>query len=178
MTNLPELQRSLDPAIHALGIQGTEIQSSIYRWHNEALLRLQDSVKVNTYFQLAFAHYHALLLFLSRDFTYYPCWDSTTAPLLPQSDIKHHATAIINSTEQLLKSSDIPGVMLLFPLRLAGCHAQNREERYRVLQALDRVYWKGFVVSNRVQIDLEELWGYEGVEFSGHGDMRHIVQRS
>ncbi|KAF2476599.1 uncharacterized protein BDR25DRAFT_375589 [Lindgomyces ingoldianus] len=162
--NIFRQQHLADASIRALGERGFKIQNLVHQWHDEALARMYSSDDTDIHFQLSLTYYHALLLFLSRNFTYYSYWDRMTAPLLSQYDIDSHIAAIIALAEQILDASVIPGVMLLFPLRLAGSHTKNSDQRRRIWKILDQVHWKGFIVSDRIKTDLQELWQYQGLE--------------
>lgn len=162
------LQVSEDPSIRALGEQGIEIQSMVYQWHDEALTRMCSSEETDFHFQLSLTYYHALLLFLSRNFSYYRYWDPVTAPFLSQRDIDDHVTTILALAEKILDASTIPGVMLFFPLRLAGSYAKSIEQRRTIWKILDRIHWRGFIVSDRIQTDLQELWQYQGLKLSDY----------
>jgi hypothetical protein len=60
--------------------------------------------------------------------------------------------------ERLLHSSSVPGVMLLFPLRVVGSLLSQTAERPRLIALLDSVHCKGYAVAHRVKTDLRELW--------------------
>lgn len=66
--------------------------------------------------------------------------------------------------QELLESSGIPGVMLLFPLRVVGSLLNQLDTRTRLVRQLDAIYWKGYVVADRVKIDLEDLWEFMRVQ--------------
>ncbi|EAW13448.1 uncharacterized protein ACLA_054950 [Aspergillus clavatus NRRL 1] len=161
---ISEPYRLPDDLVQDLGIKGLNIQTSIYEWHAEALRRLPASGE-DPQFQLALAHYHALLLFLSSNYGYYPHWDTIPAPILPQTEIDRHVGAILQLAEQILDTSRIPGVMLFFPLRVAGTQALCQSQRSKILAHLNRVHQKGFLVSNQIYADLVELWEYQGLKY-------------
>ncbi|KAH8697086.1 fungal-specific transcription factor domain-containing protein [Talaromyces proteolyticus] len=155
-----ESYRATDGSIDDLGIQGLEIQTAIYEWHTEALGRLAD-LDGDSQFQLALAYYHGLLLFLSSNYRYYPHWDAKPAPVLSQAEADGHVNAILHLAEQILDTSNIPGVMLFFPLRVAGSQALYAPQRSNILGLLGQVHRKGFMVSDQIYADLVGLWEYQ-----------------
>jgi hypothetical protein len=64
--------------------------------------------------------------------------------------------------EEMLTSSFVPGVMLLFPLRVVGSLLDEARARQRLERQLDSIYWKGYVVADRIKIDLKDLWTFRG----------------
>ncbi|RHZ43940.1 Zn(II)2Cys6 transcription factor [Aspergillus thermomutatus] len=147
------------PLIHALGLEGLEIQRSIYEWHNRAIILL-DQVANADFLQLAFVYSHALLIFLSNNYNYYPYWSHRQAPRLSHWETDYHVDAILEQADRILTASDIPGVLLFFPLRVAGSRAKDGMQRARILGMLDRVWKNGFMVSKRIGSDLQEYWEY------------------
>lgn len=107
------------------------------------------------------ANCHALVLFLCKNFTYYSFWGEVEVPRLVETKITAHVDTIMDLSELILEKSSIPGVLLLFPLRMAGSNATELRQRGRVSKLLARVSQKGFIISERITVDLQELWKYE-----------------
>jgi hypothetical protein len=59
------------------------------------------------------------------------------------------------------ESSNLTGILLLFPLRIMGSHIQEVGRKKEVVNNLDQIHRKGFVVSGRIKVDLEDLGVYE-----------------
>ena len=59
-----------------------------------------------------------------------------------------------------MEASAIPGVALLFPLRMAGANTLAMENRTKVVDILGRIHQSGFIVSERIKVDVQELWGF------------------
>ncbi|KAL3440286.1 hypothetical protein BJX65DRAFT_290803 [Aspergillus insuetus] len=156
--SIPELASSKSSTlIHDLGKEGLEIQSSIYAWHEKAKLQLDSEQTVDSIIHLALACYHSLHVFLSNNYNYYRFWHNTAAPRLSPEEIEQHVESIIQHAENILKDSEVSSVLLLFPLRVAGTHAESGT-RTRILRLLDGVFARGFVVSSRIKEDLNEYW--------------------
>lgn len=117
---------------------------------------LQDDP--NEYSNLALLYYHALLIFLSGNYDYFSYWDNMSAPVLSPTEVSDHLVAILDLSADVLLHSKIPGVMLCFPLTVAGSRAQSINQKSKVLDLLERVFCKGFVVANRVRDGLLARW--------------------
>ena len=133
------------------------VQEKIYNWHTKTLLQLlQDDP--NEYSNLALLYYHALLIFLSGNYDYYSYWDNISAPVLSSTEVSDYLVAILDLSTDVLLHSKIPGVMLFFPVTVAGSRARSANQKSKVLDLLDRVFCKGFVVANRVRDGLLARW--------------------
>lgn len=157
MGSIPEPLRSTDPAIVTLARQGVQVQQRIRTWHDDIASHLN---RTDPYAQLALANYHALELFHCRNYTFDSCWENKTIPSLTQSEIDAHVTSILHLCEQSLEASIVPGVTLLFPLRMAGANAFQAEQRTKVVDLLGQIYRSGFIVSNRIKVDVQDLWQF------------------
>jgi hypothetical protein len=73
-------------------------------------------------------------------------------------DVSDHLSAILELAEQILSQCKIPGVMLFFPLTVAGSRARDPAQRSQIVSSLDRVFHTGFVVANRVKIGILDRW--------------------
>ncbi|KID63407.1 C6 finger domain protein, partial [Metarhizium hybridum] len=159
---IPEPERCTHPSIGELGRQGIHVQGLLNTWYLQHGSALHSKSTAHEC-RLALIYYHTLLLFLSRNYTYYPCWAGKATPLLSHSAISDHARSIVALIDQLLQSSNVPGVMLLFPLRVVGSLLTETEARMGVVAQLNTIYWKGYVVADRVKVDLHDLWAFSGL---------------
>ncbi|KAJ5472273.1 Protein of unknown function DUF3468 [Penicillium desertorum] len=154
---LPEAERFTDPSVALIGIEGLNVQQIIYDWHTRTLLQLvQDGP--NEYSNLALLYYHALLIFLSGNYDYFPYWDNIPAPVLSAAEITEHLSTILYLASEVLRHTKIPGVMLFFPVTVAGSRAHADDQRSQILGLLDLVFSKGFVVANRIRDNLLKRW--------------------
>jgi hypothetical protein len=157
MDGIPEAERFTNVSIVLLGAEGLDIQQTIYEWHEKMLLQLFQ-VAPNQYSNLALLYYHALLIFLSGNFDYFPYWANIPAPVLSPAEVLEHLAMILELSDRASLHSNIPGVMLFFPLTVAGARARRADQRSKILNLLDRVFSKGFVVANKVREGLLERW--------------------
>ncbi|KAL6809658.1 hypothetical protein J3E69DRAFT_360499 [Trichoderma sp. SZMC 28015] len=156
--SIPEEERLFSPTVAALAHEGTELDRKICNWYDSISLQPDPA---DPFTQLALAKYHAVRLFHCRNFTYYTCWLPGTIPQLDQMEIDGCVVAIIYLCEKILHSSNIPGAILLFPLRMAGAHYKFEWQRNHVRNLLNQIHKSGFVVAERIQIDLVEFWEFQ-----------------
>lgn len=163
ITQIPEAERCTHPAIEALGVEGIYVQQLLNKWYSQhsATFYTQQSTPRTT---LALIYYHTLLLFLSRNYTYYPYWADKATPSLGSVAMTYHTEHTIGLMEELLQLSNVPGVMLLYPLRVVGSLLEDVDTKLRLMKQLDVIYWKGFIVADRVKVDLEDLWAFKGLD--------------
>lgn len=147
--------RCVDLTLDALGIEGIEIQEEIMKWQskNASLTDVSDAPC-----GLAMANFHGLLLFHCRNFTFHSFWREKPIPSLQDNEIEKHVDAILEHTDRVLRSSAIPAVLLLFPLRMAGANVIQNCKKRKILKLLERIYQTGFVVAAIIRTDLEDLW--------------------
>ncbi|KAL7905235.1 fungal-specific transcription factor domain-containing protein [Trichoderma velutinum] len=155
---IPEEERLFSPTIAALAREGTELDLKISNWCDNICLQ---SDPVDPFAQLALAKHHAVRLFHCKNFTYYTCWHPGTIPQLDQMEIDGCVATIIYVCAKILQSSNIPGAILLFPLRMAGAHSKSEWQRGNVRNLLNQIHNSGFVVAERIQIDLFEFWEFQ-----------------
>ncbi|RAH40303.1 uncharacterized protein BO95DRAFT_375978, partial [Aspergillus brunneoviolaceus CBS 621.78] len=157
-------RRSSDPGLDALARAGLAIRDELLHWQQrEAATSRSRPLATQPSTRLAAVLMHALLLYHSMNFTfYYPCWSTRTVPRLTQTEVDDHVAAILDLSGPLLADTDLPAVLLLFPVRMAGVHASANHARDRVLGTIGKIRHKGFLVADRIEVDLQEVWAYEG----------------
>ncbi|EHK46764.1 hypothetical protein TRIATDRAFT_317683 [Trichoderma atroviride IMI 206040] len=158
----PAEKRSNSPAIKALAREGTALDHRITIWNKDSLLQ---SAVADHFTQISFAYYYALQLFHCRNFTYYSCWETGTVPELSPLETNAYVAAIIDICDTIIRASNIPGVILLFPLRMAGAH-DDFGHRSKILKLLQQIYNSGFAVAERIKVDLCDFWTFKGLEVS------------
>ncbi|KAH6676752.1 hypothetical protein B0J14DRAFT_586248 [Halenospora varia] len=154
-----------------LGIanEGLDIQSLLFTWSEEASLwsasepngtrKSSSSTTHNSASLIAEIYYHATLIFLSGIFDYRsPFWREISTPSLPTAEIQNHVTAILTLSERALKTTSIAGVLLFFPLRVAGARVRTVAEQRAILSMLHDIENRNFVVAGAFVEDLNRLW--------------------
>ncbi|KAH7184588.1 uncharacterized protein B0J16DRAFT_414077 [Fusarium flagelliforme] len=158
--SIPESRRVYDTDISHLGCEGRAHQQRLQDWHSQYL---GDTEYGDVYCKLELAISHALQLLICMNYTFYTCWDEVTIPRLNTSETESHVSAILCYAGQIVDSSIIPGLLMLFPLRMAGANTNDRSQKDRILRLLERISQTGFIVSNRITVDLEEVWAYKAL---------------
>lgn len=113
---------------------------------------------VSDYESLAEVYYHTLMLFIARNYMYHGFWQVLPHPKLTADQQRQHISRIVTLLKGLCKDLTISGVLFLFPLRVAGSLATDADTKAQIFQLLDTVHRQGFVVAERVRIDLAELY--------------------
>ncbi|KAJ5976562.1 hypothetical protein N7481_010269 [Penicillium waksmanii] len=164
---IPEGERFTDPSVALIAAEGLDVQGKIYNWHTKALLQLvQDGS--NEYSKLALLYYHALLIFLSGNYDYFTYWDNIPAPVLSPAEVSEHLSSILYLSGEVLRHSKIPGVMLFFPVTVAGARARTVDQQSEILNLLSLVFCKGFVVANKIRDGLLKRWAEKDREETIH----------
>jgi hypothetical protein len=148
------------PEICALAAEGFVFLQRLEDWYQVTIPRIESQ---DAYLKLALAIYHALHLFIYKNYTYYTFWDRSEIPILAEDEARIRIAAIISSLTEIINDSHIPGILTLFTLRVAGVAASEPLERAAILGLLHQIAQKGFVVSRRIIVDLRVLWEYEGL---------------
>jgi hypothetical protein len=156
--------------IRSLAAEGQHLRQLLQQWWSEATTWEQLSLdqdnsytmrnKTDNELLIGYAYYHAISIYLSGTFDYYPHWhlpSSPLAPMLPRSTIDWHVSEVLRISQELL-SYGVSGVLLFFPLRVAGARADDARSREGILNHLQVTHRRGFVVAESFVTDLEELW--------------------
>jgi hypothetical protein len=162
---------SVPPELEILSIaaDGLSIQSSLFSWSKETAIWSKPEPYANTDSShndvyespslLANIYYHATSIFLSGIFDYrYQHWEGIPTPRLPALDIQNHVTAILNGSEAVLNKTNIAGILLFFPLRVAGARARTVIEQQVILSMLQQIDRRNFIVAGAFVENLKELW--------------------
>ncbi|KAF2035386.1 hypothetical protein EK21DRAFT_96646 [Setomelanomma holmii] len=109
---------------------------------------------------VGYLYYHAISIYISGTYDYHvhwTCFGAPHAPVLSQSTIDWHVVEILRLSQELLKLG-AAGVLLFFPLRVAGARVMDLCSRCDILNLLHTVQQRGFVVATAFTLDLSELW--------------------
>lgn len=158
LEDTPEYFRCLDPGLDCLAQEGVDIREAIL---NCEVINSSEETPTDPYTRLAVIIRGALLLYHCRNFTFYSCWEMRRIPQIDQCEIDEQVAMILSQAQILLTKTQIPGVLLLFPLRMAGTHVISSTLQGKILDILYQIRRKGFVISDRIQGDLQEFWHHE-----------------
>ena len=155
--SVPLELRSLDSRLDALAQEGLNIKRRLRNCQEESDW---ERLPADCFAQLASVVHCAILLYHCRNFTFYSCWMTRAVPQFNQVEVDNHVSTILELSQSILSNTDIPAVLLLFPLRMAGVHVFDNDARERVLCIIYKIRQKGFMVSHRIEADLQQFWNY------------------
>ena len=143
------------------------LQSKLSNWKTSALIwsSISKTKTADLQMRLATIYHHAISIYLSGTFDYFPYWYEShiPTPTLSPSHVQAHVTAILSMVAVGLKETNLGGILFLFPLRVAGARAQSLEHRFEIARMLGDITQRGFVVADAFTLDLEELWKWKSV---------------
>ncbi|CEN60921.1 hypothetical protein ASPCAL07592 [Aspergillus calidoustus] len=168
ISRIPSAELATNPSVLCLAVDGQRLQQTICAWHDHALAYLsQGHHQPRTNVDLALLKYHTLLLFLSGGtHDSFPNWTNLPGPALTQSETCDHVTLILDLSERILRHSSAPGILLFFPLTIAGCRTRREDQRVRIriLSLLDQVLCSGFGTAKRVRETILQCWSRRDAE--------------
>jgi len=156
-----------DLQVLAFGSKGLHMQESLQQWWTTASA-WEDELETqitsphgartpDKELLIGHIYYHSISIYLSGTFDYHAHWDSTPAPILPQTTIEWHVREILDVCYKLLDQG-VAGVLLFFPLRIAGARAVDSDTRAAILSLLQTTSNRGYVVADAFTADLSQLW--------------------
>lgn len=114
----------------------------------------------DTELMIGYIYYHAISIYLSGTYDYHwhwTCSGAPCAPILPRCQIDEHVSSILKLGRVLLVRG-VSGVLLFFPLRVAGARAADDFSRIQIMDLLHTTAIRGFVVAEAFKVDLTGLW--------------------
>lgn len=113
-------------------------------------------------FLLADIYYHTIAIFLSGIFDSRTYWARSEShiqvPTLDQTKMQQHISAILHTTQHALERTDLSGVILLFPLRIAGFRIRLDEHKVQISELLRKISDKNFVIASTLMKNLSLFW--------------------
>jgi hypothetical protein len=153
-----------------LAEEGLILQTSLQNWWVETTMwerATRDpgncyttSSKLDNELLVGYTYYHAISIYLSGTYDYHVHWsrpNAPKAPILPRSKIDWHVFEILRLSQELLDRGTA-GVLLFFPLRVAGARAVDMLSRNYILNLLHATKRRGFIVAEAFVLDLSHLW--------------------
>ncbi|EFQ91153.1 hypothetical protein PTT_12083 [Pyrenophora teres f. teres 0-1] len=155
MSDQMQLQRAQD-----LGAEGLLLRQMLQEWWEMSNTWQHTSQEFDSELLVGHIYYHAISIYHSGTYDYHIHWTqpgSPNAPVLARSEIDWHTREILRLSRELL-AYGVAGVLLFFPLRVAGARVQSSREREDILGLLNVVVQRGYVVGDSITSDLAELW--------------------
>ena len=147
----------------ALAREGVSLRETLLRWRVDSSFRSFIQGDASTPSEdalIAQAYYHALSIYLDGAFSYHAPFASPSAPESPTLDrfsIDEHVACILSTCRQLLDER-CAGLVLFFPLRVAGARARDFWSQGEILRLLGVIAQRGFMVAQSFVEDLSDLW--------------------
>jgi hypothetical protein len=145
-----------------LASEGIDLRTALSRWLEifKAWQTLDSTKEDDSRSKFANVYFHAISIYLSGHFDYRYQFNHILSASLPSKEIDVHVREILQHTEEALKTTRLAGILFLFPLRVAGARARTAVQRLRILEMLDGISDKSFVVAHAFSEDLKDLWKY------------------
>jgi hypothetical protein len=159
----------------SLADEGLALESLLERWcveteQWEQSLRYRHTTsdtqtKPGIELLVGYVYYHAIKIYLSGTFDYHIQWtwpNAPSAPILAPSQINWHVSEILRISQELLILG-VSGILLFFPLRVAGARAIDACTKTIILDLLQTTARRGFIVAQAFTLDLSELWASQSM---------------
>ena len=144
----------------SLAAEGLLLQHSLQEWWEISNSWQHASGELDPELLVAHIYYHAVNIYLSGTYDYHVHWTRPTAPCAPilaRTQIEWHMHQILRLSRELL-ATGIAGVLLFFPLRVAGARVRDAHDMHEVLSIFRSVLQRGYAVADALIADLSELW--------------------
>lgn len=145
---------------------GLFLRSALLHWHSSSFSPLTTSdQEKQPEMLIAGLYYHTISIYLDGIFSYHTPFTATCAPLSPVLDrgtIDGHVASILDMSQKLL-AQGTAGILLFFPLRVAGARARDCRSRTEILGLLQTIVQRGFAVASSFVEDLSDLWALKAL---------------
>ncbi|KAL5364825.1 hypothetical protein BJX96DRAFT_188096 [Aspergillus floccosus] len=149
-----------DPFLEHFGLEAATIQNEISTLQAQTINTGLLGFPSLEYYQILL-YCHTMSIFLFNTFDYYHCWHLDHSPYMSAQETGRHVDQISRLADLILNTPGGSGILLIFPLRVAGTRADTDLQKAKVLDLLDRIARCGFIVANRIRDDVEDLWGWK-----------------
>lgn len=107
---------------------------------------------------LSLTYYHASSIFLSGIYDYRPDFTLHEVPSLTEDEIQAHVVGILTNADLALRTTTLAGILLFFPLRVAGARTKCDLQKSNILEMFGEITKRSFVVADAFREDLTGLW--------------------
>ena len=159
------LAAALNGKLDELAVEGRAIRETLNNWKTnfEEWIEAGSTPLLTSQSLLATVYFHAISIYLSGIFDYRPQFNHINAPRLSQCVVQSHVDSIISTGLMTLRTTNLGGILLFFPLRVAGSRVTSRQEAETIIQMLNEISKRSFVVADAFVTDLEDLWQGKGI---------------
>ena len=160
---------ALNSKLDELAVDGRAIRETLNNWNTnfEEWIKADSTPLLTSQSLLAKIYFHAISIYLSGIFDYRPQFNHINAPRLSQGVVQNHVDSIISTGLTTLRTTNLGGILLFFPLRVAGSRITRRQEAETIVQMLNEISKRSFVVADAFIIDLEDLWQCKSISWEG-----------
>lgn len=113
---------------------------------------------------IALIYYPAILIFLSGIFDYHLHWQGICFPQVSPKEVQEHVDDILFRSRASLRHTNLAGILLFFPLRVAGARSTSAEQKLSILAMLADISCRSFIVADTFSEDLKALWSSDKIE--------------
>jgi hypothetical protein len=148
-----------------LAVEGRAIREALNNWNTnfEQWIKAGSTPLLTSQSLLAKIYFHSISIYLSGIFDYRPQFNHINAPRLAQGVVQNLVDSIISTGLTTLRTTNLGGILLFFPLRVAGARVTSRQEAETIVQMLNEISKRSFVVADAFVTDLEDLWQGKGI---------------
>lgn len=160
----------------SLAVEGLLLQRMLQDWNSEAIrwwldvamVRQRDSSRLERLdvdYHIAQVYFHAISIYLSGTFDYHDHWtkeDAPCAPIITRNEVEHHLAEIFRLSCALLESG-VAGILLFFPLRVAGARSKRFQDQDLIVSLFGQISRRGYSTATTFIAELGALWGTFGV---------------
>jgi hypothetical protein len=143
-----------------LAAEGLLLQQSLHEWWDVSNAWKYATGASDPELLIAHVYYHAVSIYLSGTYDYHLHWTkpmAPCAPILARTEIEWHMRQVLRLSRELL-AAGVAGVLLFFPLRVAGARVRDAHDMHEVLSLFRSVLQRGYAVADALITDLSELW--------------------
>ncbi|KAJ4984284.1 hypothetical protein SVAN01_10253 [Stagonosporopsis vannaccii] len=147
----------------SLAQEGLALESELNSWYtvfSSWTAAQTDKSGPDPESSIALLYYHTISIYLDGIFSYHAPFTTSVpiSPILDRAVVESHVDSILTLSQEML-AQGCAGILLFFPLRVAGARARDIETRLSILRILDLITQRGFTVAQSFVTDLSNLWG-------------------
>lgn len=147
----------------AIAACGRDLRKFLHSWWSKLhFWEEKEPIILNPQIALATIYYHATSIYLSGIFDHRQQLHGYGGPHLPQHVIDLHVNSILAGTGHALENTKLAGTLFFYPLRVAGSRATTLQQRSSIMEMLQVIKDRSFMVAEAFTSDLHNLWERQG----------------
>ncbi|CAI6296015.1 unnamed protein product [Periconia digitata] len=151
----------------SLALEGLSLRQSLEEWSEMAALWsatphcISDHTEtVEVDLLIGNLYFHAISIYLSGIFDYHAPWTmegAPPAPILTRNEVEQHVAAIFRLSLKMLDVG-VAGILLFFPLRVAGARSWQVHDHDMILSLFRQIRGRGYTTAETLMMELGGLW--------------------